>query len=251
MDSEKYLKRIKFTDSIDIDERTLIKLHEHHVFNVPFENVDIYYRKLFDLEVEKIYEKVVVNFRGGFCYELNSVFNVLLHQIGFNSSTISARIIDDSGMLGPEYDHMLICIEMNEKRYLADVGYGDLFTRPLEVKEGIQSDGRNQFMISYFDDQDFVLSMSSDNVRFCKKYRFNLSQVPREKFSGICLDKQTNPSSYFVKNIICTKPTNSGRLTLLNDKLIEKKEDERIEKPIRNDDELRAALKKNFGVLIR
>lgn len=251
MDSKKYLKRIKFTDSIVIDDQTLLKLHEHHVFNVPFENLDIHYKRLFGLEIERIYEKIVINYRGGFCYELNSIFDSLLRQIGFNSRIISARIIDDSGRLGPEHDHMSICIEIDSKKYLADVGYGDLFTRPLEIKEGIQNDGRNLFKVERLSDQNFVLSMSSDKVNFHEKYRFSLSEVPAEKFIGICLEKQTNPSSYFVKNIVCTKPTSSGRLTLLNDKLIEKKREERIEKPIRDDHDLRSALKANFGVVIK
>ena len=63
MDIEKYLKRIKFTDRLFINDQTLFKLHEHHVFNVPFENIDIHYKRRFDLQVENIYEKVVINSR--------------------------------------------------------------------------------------------------------------------------------------------------------------------------------------------
>lgn len=251
MDSEKYLKRIKFTDNLVINHETFFKLHEHHVFNVPFENLDIHYKRLFDLQIEKIYEKVVINSRGGFCYELNNVFNSLLRQIGFMSRIISARVIDDAGKLGPVYDHMSIFIEIDNKKYLADVGYGDLFLRPIEIKDGIQSDGRNQFTVRRLNDGDFVLAMSSDELNFVEKYRFNLTEVPVEKFSNICLDKQTSPSSYFVNNIICTKPTGSGRITLLNDKLIEKKENERIERPIGGEHELRATLRNNFEVEIR
>lgn len=251
MNIKRYLQRIHFTGVLAVDEKTLIALHEHHVFNVPFENLDIHYRLLFDLEIEKIYEKVVIDFRGGFCYELNSLFNALLQQIGFTSKIISARIIDDSGNLGPEYDHMLVCIELHNRRYIADVGYGDLFTKPLEIKDGIQSDGRNQFVIQKLNDQDLMLSMSPDKVHFQEKYRFNFAEVSVEKFTGICFEKQTNPSSHFVKNIICTKPTSYGRVTLFNDKLIEKKDKVRIENPIRNDDELRLELRRTFGVVIR
>ena len=228
MNRGKYLKRINFSRKIAIDDETLIELHEHHVFHVPFENLDIHYRRIFDLELESVYKKVVINFRGGFCYELNTVFNALLREIGFKSKIISARIIDDSGNLGPQYDHMSICVDINNKTYLADVGYGDLFIRPLQIKERIQSDGRNLFKIEKLNDLDFVLSMSSDKINFQKKYRFNLSEVLIEKFRDICLDKQTNPSSYFIKNIVCTKATSAGRLTLLNDKLIEKKDIERM-----------------------
>jgi len=251
MDKEQYLQRIKFTNEIVIDEDTLINLHEHHVFNVPFENIDIYYRRLFSLEIERIFEKVVLNFRGGFCYELNSIFDVLLRQIGFNSKIISARIIGDYGALGPEYDHMSVFVECNNKKYLADVGFGHLFIRPLEIRSGIQSDGRNFFMIQEINTQDYVVSMSSDKINFYKKYRFNLREVSIENFVDICLEKQTNPSSYFVKNIICTKPTIQGRLTIKNGNLIEQKNGVRTEKLIRNEYELRTELRNKFDILIK
>lgn len=251
MDIRKYLRRIQFTDRVVIDDKTLFGLHEHHVFNVPFENLDVHYRRLFGLDIERIYEKVVVDLRGGFCYELNTIFNALLRQIGFNSWIIAARVIDDARVLGPEYDHMAICIEWKNKRYLADVGYGDLFTRPLQIKDGIQSDGRNRFKVEKLNEYDFVVLMSSDNLNLQQKYRFNLIEVPVEEFTRICLDKQTSPSSYFVKNVICTKATSLGRLTIFNDKLIEKKGNERIERSIRNDAELRSELRSNFGVVIR
>ena len=215
MDRNKYLERINYSNKIAINDETLIRLHEHHVMNVPFENLDIHYNKFFDLKLDSLYKKVVVCFRGGFCYELNALFNVLLCDLGFKSRIIAARIFDESGNLGLEYNHMSICVETG-KKYLADVGFGDLFTKPLEIRAGIQSDGRNLFKIERFNDQDFVLSMCSDQTNFHKKYTFNLNEVQMNDFYEICLDKQTNPMSYFVKNIICTKPTNTGRLTLFN-----------------------------------
>jgi N-hydroxyarylamine O-acetyltransferase len=247
MDSNEYLKRIGYFNEIMTNDETLIQLHEHHVFQVPFENIDVHYNRLFDLELENIYKKVVVNFRGGFCYELNALFNELLNNLGFNSRIIAARIFDDGNNLGPEYDHMSIYVQ-TDKRYLADVGFGDLFTKPLEIREGIQSDGRNLFKIEKFNDQDFVLSMCSDKTNFYKKYIFNLKEVPINEFYEICLDKQTNPQSYFVKNTVCTKPTRSGRLTLFNNKLIEKRDTERIEKLIYNNAELSTVLRTLFGV---
>ncbi len=247
MDRNKYFKRINYLNEIVVDDETLMALHEHHVLHVPFENLDIHYNRCFDLELENLYKKIVVNFRGGFCYELNALFNELLKNIGFKSRIIAARIFDDLGNLGPEYDHMSIYVETN-KKYLADVGFGDLFTRPLEIRDGIQSDGRNLFKIEHFNGQDFVLSMCSDQTNFYKKYIFNLKEVQINDFYKICMDKQINPLSYFVRNTVCTKPTNSGRLTLFNNKLIEKRDTEKIEQLISNDAELRTVLKTLFGV---
>lgn len=250
MDREKYLERINYTGRLAIDEETLIRLHEHHVFQVPFENLDIHYKKIFDLHHENIFNKVVLHRRGGFCYELNSLFNQLLCEIGFRSTMVSSRVFDDAGNPGPEYDHLSLVVELDKKKYLADVGFGDLFIRPIEIREGIQSDGRNFFSIEQFNHDDLMVSMSPDGISFSRKYTFNLREVPIEKFYAPCLDKQTNPDSYFVRNTICTKPTPSGRITLFNDKLIERQDSERIEKVINGDEALRTELFRQFGIVI-
>jgi N-hydroxyarylamine O-acetyltransferase len=248
MDHGKYLKRINFTGNVFIDHQTLVNIHEHHVFQVPFENLDCYYNRVCDLEIAHVYEKVVGNRRGGFCYELNLLFAWLLNAIGFSAVIISARILD-SGKLGPEYDHMCIHIK-TDKDYLADVGYGDLFLRPLEIRPGIQTDGRNYFQIEEHNDDDYLLSMSSDRVHFETKYTFNLKETPASSFHNICFDKQTNPDSYFVKNRICTKPTTTGRLTLFNNKFTEKINGDKIETMIMDDKFLRDRLKDRFGILL-
>jgi N-hydroxyarylamine O-acetyltransferase len=91
--------------------------------------------------------------------------------------------------------------------------------------------------------------MSNENS-FQAKYVFSLEQVNASDFDAICTDKQINPSSYFVKNTVCTKPTAFGRVTLFNDKLIEKKMGEKMEKTIYSDLERRTALKKYFAIEI-
>ena len=250
MDYSRYLRRIKFSDRAQADDPTLKSLHEHHVMFVPFENLDIHYRKIFDLEIENIFRKVVENVRGGFCYELNYLFNSLLNAIGFSSKIISSRTFDSSGELGPEFDHMSIHVR-TDKDYLVDVGFGDLFIQPLEIKDGVQSDGRNLFLIEAVGDGGYALSMSPGGSDFVKKYVFRLKEIPLENFKAPCYDKQTNPDSYFVKNTVCTRATELGRVTLFNNKIIRKSGEERIETPILSDVDLRVQLMKHFDIEIR
>ncbi len=234
---------------MQVDDETLKNLHRHHIMNVPFENLDIHYHKLFDLELSNIYSKVVDNSRGGFCCELNYLFNSFLKALGFSTKIISSRVFDSEGIPGPEFDHMSIYVR-TERDYIADVGFGDLFVRPLEIKEGVQDDGRNQFLIEPNQRREYTLSMSSDGLNFQKKYVFSLKEVV-EYFKKPCLDKQTNPESYFVKNMVCTLATESGRVTLFNDKLIRKTYAERSEISILSDMDLQIQLKENFNIEIR
>lgn len=145
---------------------------------------------------------------------------------------------------------MSVYVKM-DKDYLADVGFGDLFVRPLEIRAGVQNDGRNYFKIERHTDNAYLLLMSEDGISYQSKYTFNLAEAPISRFEKICFDKQTNPNSYFVKNTICTKPTDTGRLTLFNNKLIEKRRNERIEMVIADDDHMRDQLKEKFEIVLR
>jgi N-hydroxyarylamine O-acetyltransferase len=242
-----YLQRINYPYPLKIDNQTLIDLHKQHVFHIPFENLDIVLKKPVVLEINQLFEKVIMNNRGGFCYELNYLFNSLLSTLGFKSRIISARIYDEYGNSGPEFDHMAILVEA-DKKYLVDVGFGDLFLGPLEIIEGMQTDGDNQFTITKIEDGDFLLKMCSDGINFLKKYRFSLSEVQVEDFAEICSEKQTSSTSYFVKNTICTKPIDNGRRTIFNNRLIEKTKNHRIETLISDDSVLLDILLTKFNI---
>jgi N-hydroxyarylamine O-acetyltransferase len=249
IDVSKYLERIKFSDKARVDDQTLRNIHQHHVLWVPFENLDIHYKRPFDLNPSNVYDKVVNNFRGGFCYELNYLFSMLLDTIGFSTRIISAKVIDSSGNPGPPFDHMCIHVK-TDKEYIADVGFGDLFLQPLELREGIQNDGRSYFRIEKDHSEEYSLMMSYDGSDFQKKYIFTLHEVPLDNFIQPCVDKQTNPESYFVKNTICTRATESGRITLFNDRLIMRSMSDKNEISILSDIDLRVQLKKHFNIEI-
>lgn len=250
MNKIEYLKRIDYRGITDVTDEVLSNLHKRHVYQVPFENLDVHFKSVFDLDIKRVYQKVVNDVRGGFCYELNLLFNWLLKELGFSSRIIASRIFNEQGDLGPPFDHMSVYVKTG-KELLVDVGYGDLFVTPLEIKDGAQWDGRNYFRIDRWNKREYLVSISPDGVNYSKRYTFSLDVVNVEDFISMCLDKQTNPNSYFVKNLICTKPTNTGRVTIFNDKLIEKKGELRIDTPIQGDDNLRLCLKDKFDIVLK
>lgn len=248
MNVQKYLERIGFTGSPFINEEVLIRIHEQHVTHIPFGNTDIYFKRKLSLEETKLFEKLIVHHRDGFCYELNYLFHRLLTELGFKSRMISCRIFTSEGFAGPEFDHMAVIVDL-KNQWLLDVGFGDLFIRSLELTEDkIQFDGRNYFKIEVDKDLEYILSMSADGINFEKKYSF--TPIPRSiaDFESSCVDKQINPNSYFVQNTICTLPIPGGRRTIFNSKFIEKENEQRNDLPIEDENHLRKILKSKFGI---
>src|SRR5438552_2368577 len=130
MNIDAYLKRINYRGSLAPTAQTLQQLQVAHLLTVPFENLSIHSAEPIILGDDALFEKIVVRRRGGFCYELNGLFAALLRELGFEVAMLSAQVADAQGTFGPDFDHMTLLVNQDE-RWLADVGFGDSFSEPL------------------------------------------------------------------------------------------------------------------------
>ena len=126
-DKDAYLTRIGLEgETIPLTREGLDKVLWAHLCNVPFENLDLFdYNKKVDFGIEEMYDKVVNRRRGGYCFELNSIFLALLQAIGFEAYAIGVRIFMGGGEdFVPAIAHRASIIVIDGKRYFADVGFG-------------------------------------------------------------------------------------------------------------------------------
>ena len=81
---KKYFQRIglEMPEHIVPDSKLLMELQFAHCTTVPYENLDILRGIPLSLEIDDLYEKVVNQGKGGFCFELNGLFAWLLEQLG-------------------------------------------------------------------------------------------------------------------------------------------------------------------------
>ncbi len=70
------------------DLESLKFLQRQHLLTVPFENLDIHWKRPIVLDGNHFYDKIIGDKRGGFCYELNGLFYELLAEIGFQNKII-------------------------------------------------------------------------------------------------------------------------------------------------------------------
>jgi N-hydroxyarylamine O-acetyltransferase len=248
----KYLKRINFKSKIRADLGTLRHLHRQHLYNVPFENLDIHSGIKIILDQEKLFQKIIDEGRGGFCYELNGMFYELLTSAGFKVKRISAGVYDDGVTPGPDFDHMALLVKVNDEEYLADVGFGDSFIEPLKFRpDEIKKDKRDFFKITGSkEDNYFILSRSSDAIDFAPQYRF--STTPRElnEFNTMCEYHQSSPKSHFTQKIICSIATKTGRISLSDLKLIITRNGSKEQMEI-TEKEFHSLLKSYFGISLK
>lgn len=211
---EKYLHRIKYSGSIEPNLDTLRKLQKAHLLNVPFENLDIHYKTPIELNIDRIYEKVIKKNRGGFCYELNGLFFELLCSFGYDVKRISAKVYIKDNQYSPEYDHIALITKINGVEYLTDVGFGEFIFEPLKIEFDLpQEDPRGMYIVDNYDG-DYIRINKIENDNLTPEFIFKNIGRDFKEFADMCLYHQSNPNSHFMKKRLISLPTENGRITI-------------------------------------
>ncbi len=246
MDVELYLRRIEYDGLRQPSSATLRGLHRQHLFTVPFENLDIALKTPMFLDLASLYDKIVRRHRGGFCYELNGLFCELLIALGFRVQMLSARVRRDDGGFGPEFDHMLLRVDLEEP-WLVDVGFGDSFVDPIVFRAGgaDQVNGHRYLVLPFGEEWQLLRQDDQGEVPL---YVFR--DVPRQigEYEEMSTFHQTSAESGFTKRWICSKAMPNGRITVANRRLIITAGDHREESVLSTDDEVRRCLRAHFGI---
>lgn len=241
-----YLRRMEYDGPWDVSAETLRQLHRQHLFTVPFENLDIPLRRQINLDPRRMYDKIVGHHRGGFCYELNGLFCELLRALGFQVEMLSARVRRDDGGFGPEFDHMLLKVELDDP-WLVDVGFGDLFVDPIVFRSGGagQVDGHRYVVLPV--DGEWELLREDDKGQV-PLYRFRDRPHALREYEPMCEFHQNSAESHFTKSWTCSRATPNGRITLANMRLIVSTEGRRDEVKLGAESDLRGCLRNFFGI---
>lgn len=248
IDIDKYLLRLKCNRERVPNLKYLKTLHKAHLLHIPFENLDIHMGNQIILDIKKIYDKVVLRKRGGFCYELNGLFYHLLSHLDFSCHLISARVYNQ-GVLGLPFDHAAILVYFEDQVYLADVGFGELFLEPKLLKPGaVQMDYTKYFKIDKTIDDEYIVSMSHNSFDYEAKYLFTTVERQYIEFIDMCEYHQTNEKSHFTKKKMITRASPKGRITLTDSKLTTILGGKKKEQNILNFDEFQVKLIQHFGI---
>lgn len=132
-----YLDRLGFHGQLQPDLQSLNRLLFAQLTQVPFDSMDVWGAGLCpSLDVEMLFRKIVANKRGGYCFELNTLFRVLLNSLGFEAYQAVACLLNEDYTPQPPAHNVIVCI-VDGRKYLVDVGYGGPVPyEALELKPG-------------------------------------------------------------------------------------------------------------------
>ena len=251
MDVDAYLERINYNGAREVSAETLRALQVAHLMSVPFENLSIHAGESIVLDEDALFTKIVEQRRGGFCYECNGLFAGLLRALGFDVVMLGAGVAHATGGFGPIFDHMALMVTLDE-RWLVDVGFGDSFFEPLRLdSRADQVQGTRSFRLVDEDDH-IVVMLRNESEEWQPQYRFKLQPYTFPDYEEMCRFHQTSPESHFTKNLVCSRATADGRITLSGMRFITTSGPQRVqdERTLSSRDEYDRILRDEFGVVM-
>lgn len=231
-----YLRRLGLEDRPEVTVDGLTLLMDAHLRAIPFENLDVYFQRSVGVSAVAAANKIVEKGRGGWCFELNGAFALLLTELGFDVRLLGAAVLLD----GPNrtVDHLTLEVTL-EQPYLVDVGFGDGFIRPLPLNSTDDLDGgSDRFrlmpspegttvvrLVSTADEssgsEDEVRTKAEAGLRMEPQYRFRRVALTMDDFAPASDRIYSDADSYFRSQPMVTRLLDDGadRITLLADEL--------------------------------
>jgi N-hydroxyarylamine O-acetyltransferase len=213
MDAHAYLQRIGYVDSLQADLKSLEAIAKAHLQSVPFENFDVHLGRRIRLDEESLSTKIVRRRRGGFCYELNGLFALLLRELGYEVDLLSARVFRQ-GKSGQDFDHMALRVTTGTRCYLVDIGFGAGSCLPIELKAGASREDRGNLYRLHKSSRGLLFEMEAANGDV-KGYELALESRDLMDFQEMCHFHQTSARSAFTSARMCVLHTATGTRSLI------------------------------------
>lgn len=211
-----YLKALDMDNQIfNIEDIT--KLMKTHVKTFPFSSLKVLLKEDISLELEDIYTSLVVQKRGGYCFEHNKLFYEVLKGLGFDVQYFLARVVNNTENMVPQ-THRFTLLNFEDEQYLLDVGIG-FRTPAVPVKFGKEYSSNHfgtSFIIKELEDNLYALQIIKDDEIFTVT-KFDLNKCYESDFEMGHFYSYKNPCAVFVNNFVISSINDSEVRSFVND----------------------------------
>lgn len=249
-DLDAYFARIGYTGPREPSLRMLRNIATLHVRTIPFENLNVLLGRGINLDPAALERKLVHEKRGGYCFEQNTYLMLVLRALGFEVSTLGARVrwqVPDGTATATT--HLILLIDLHHQRYIVDVGFGSMsLTAPLELdNEGEQPTPHEPRRLIRRNGRYMQQSLVAGT--WCDVYEFSTADFCSADIQVANWYTSTHPESRFKLNLSAARAADGVRYTLLNREFTARYVDGRAEKrEIGSHAELVETLSRIFGL---
>ena len=226
---KKYLERISYSGGQELCLSNLTTLQRQHAKAIPFENTYVLKKLPISLNKEWIYDKLINKGGGGFWFEVNYLFYLLLKDLGYDVKFIGGSVFHPmTGQPGCPNEHVLSLVTLDGKDYIVDVGFGAkcaqeplLLTYDVELQDpnGIFRYTKENDVIRFecrpktIVDMDTQTEAQSATDTWRGLYQFQLSPIDITETKTAYDFHTTSPMSPFTRGFYMARFTDIGKTT--------------------------------------
>ncbi|ACS81308.1 arylamine N-acetyltransferase family protein [Maridesulfovibrio salexigens] len=213
-----YRERLHLSDNISNTAQGLRVLQQTQLYSIPIENFDIQLGRGIDLDPSFIFEKLVCSPRGGYCFEVNSLFLMALQALGFEARPLLGRVHLTGEPSGR--GHQISLVKIGGRNWIADVGFGkDTPLGPLLLELGVVQEFSGQSFRLIDGGRFGTMVQKLEGEQWKNLYSFDMEYVCKADIAYGNHYTSTSPHSFFTTSRFAVKPFEEGWAVLFNYRL--------------------------------
>jgi N-hydroxyarylamine O-acetyltransferase len=182
----------------------LTDITSRHVANFSFSSVGPMLGDDLPLDIEALYQRIVVKRRGGYCFEQNGLMQAVLGELGFAVTLYLGRVIYNQDT-HPGLTHRITLVETGGKQYVADVGFGPMGPRyPISLSGEETRENFRVFRIAEGRPGEFHMQNLKDGA-FYSLYRFELHRYGQSDCEVGHFYSHKYPGATFVNHLVVSR----------------------------------------------
>ena len=241
-----YLRRIGLDEPVQSDRAALYRLQRAHRLAIAFENLDIPLGRGISLEPERIFDKLVTQRRGGYCFEQNALFLGMIEAIGFAARPLLARVWLAT-VETPPRTHTLNLVRLDGEDLICDVGFGGSFVPPMRLADGeeVATPDGARHRLGRDDEHGWMLERDGGEG-WGRQYSFTLERVWPADLEAANHFTATRPDTRFTTLRIASATTGDGYVSLVDRVLTTSRMGQSEAREIGNAEDYRRILAETF-----
>jgi len=212
---EQYLMQLNINTALS-GLSLITHLKEQHIAALPFSSSNVLLKANLSLDEDALFERLVFNKSGGYCFEHNKVMYLVLKQLGFNVRPLITRVLLD-GNEGNGRLHRVTLLEFEGEKYIVDVGFGVMnprFIVPLKNADFDTISGR--YSVKQQDNNHFRLEYTPVNGQPITLYRFDLAEFTEMDCNIGHFYSSQFEGAAFVNNLVVSRVMEKERVLIRN-----------------------------------
>lgn len=242
-----YLQRIGL-EACTQDEAGLKSLQAAQIGAIPFENVLPFLGKVPVLDPDSLWQKLVSQRCGGYCFELNELLGDALAALGFSARQVLARVRMGAAEGGAR-THPAFVVTLDGDEWLVDAGFGGQApAHPVRISAGEQQIRDQVYRIRFEESSaEHVLERKTEDGWF-PLYGFDRVDVRHADIEAANYLCATSPNQSFAASMKFYRLTETGFISFLDGRARLVGKDGKREWQIRDVDELTGFMRQDLDL---